>query len=204
MRPSAVVNAAPDLAFAGVFLATWIAPDMFGVNTIQRLLLVMVLEFISIHSAAFMGVLVVRPTDRARKSFGMVALGLFYSIFAGAMALAFRTWWPLAAFWVQTGNRLLGVLTGHPPLGAERATVVSGWVVSVVLYLGCVAVTTVLPLPALGITPAVIAGLHLPGSGVWIAEPYRVLAFGFLYFALTGWWELVSPAWLERRLAARP
>jgi hypothetical protein len=45
----------------------------------------------------------------------------------------------------------------------------------------------------------VIERLHLPGSGLWISAPYRVLAFGVLYYALTAWWELVGPRWLERR-----
>jgi hypothetical protein len=203
VRPAAVVNALPDFAFAAVFLVTWFAPGALGAGTVERLLLVMMLEFVIIHSAAFMGTLALRPADRGRKSLSMVALGFFYSIFAGAMSLAFRTWWPLAAFWVQTGNRLLGVLSGRPPAGTERAQVMSSWVVSVVLYLGCVGVTSVLPIPPLGLTAPVIDALHLPGSGVWVDEPYRVIAFGFLYFALTGWWELVGPAWLARRIPAR-
>jgi hypothetical protein len=203
VRPASVVNALPDFAFAAVFLVTWVSPNAFGPGNVERLLLVMMLEFVIIHSAAFMGTLALRPANRGRKSLSIAVLGLVYSIFAGAMSLAFHTWWPLTAFWLQTGNRLLGVLTGRPPAGTERAYIMSSWVVSVVLYLGCVGVTTVLPIPALGITAPVIDALHLPGSGVWVAEPYRVIAFGFLYFALTGWWELVGPGWLQRRLPAR-
>ena len=34
------------------------------------------------------------------------------------------------------------------------------------------------------------------GSGLWIDEPQRVLAFGFLYFIGTGLSELFSHEWL--------
>jgi hypothetical protein len=204
VRSGSVVNALPDFALAAVFLVSWVSPTAFGARTVTRLLLVMLLEFIIIHSAAFMGTVAFGPAKRGLRTRAIVGLGLFYSLFAGAMALTFRTWWPLGAFWLQTGNRLLGVVTGRPSAGGERAYIISTWVVSVVLYLVCVGVTSALPIPPFGITAAVIDSLRLPGSGLWIAEPYRVIAFGFLYFALTGWWELVGPEWLERRGAARP
>jgi hypothetical protein len=105
----------------------------------------------------------------------------------------------LGAFWLQTGNRLLGVLSRTPVPGGEQAFLKSSWLASVLLYvLGCF-LTSFLPMPAFGITRGVIAGLRLPGTGLWISEPYRVIAFGFLYYAGTGWWELVAPGRLARR-----
>ena len=61
------------------------------------------------------------------------------------------------------------------------------WAVSVAAYVLGVIVTATLPLPALGITPEVIASLQLKGSGEWIARPYTVLAFGTLYFGVQAW-----------------
>lgn len=58
--------------------------------------------------------------------------------------------------------------------------------------------TTLVPMPALGITPEVVAGQHLPGSGLWVDQPQRVIAFGFLYFAAVGVSELYGHAWLRR------
>jgi hypothetical protein len=198
MRASGIVSALPDFAFAAVFLITWLSPDAFGAQTVNRLLLVMLLEFISIHSAAFMGTVAVRPAVPWRRALGIVGLGVFYSLFAGAFAIIFRTWWPLGAFWLQTGNRLLGVLGGSTA-GSEQAFLKASWLASMLLYILCCFATSFLPLPALGITPSVIERLHLPGSGLWISAPYRVLAFGVLYYGLTAWWELVGQRWLERR-----
>lgn len=47
-------------------------------------------------------------------------------------------------------------------------------------------------LPELGVTAGVQVELALPGSGLWIDEPQRVLAFGALYFGLTAVGEVLS------------
>jgi hypothetical protein len=60
--------------------------------------------------------------------------------------------------------------------------------------------TTVLPLPRLGLTPEVVSGQHLPGEGRWIARPCRVMAFGFLYFTAIGISELRAHRWTEHGL----
>ncbi len=39
-----------------------------------------------------------------------------------------------------------------------------------------------LPVPRLGISRAAVDDLALPGSGLWIEQPHRVLAAGTLYF----------------------
>ena len=57
-------------------------------------------------------------------------------------------------------------------------------VASALAYLGGAIFTAFVPLPSLGITPEVIENLHLTGSGLWIEQPWTVLAFGALYFAL--------------------
>lgn len=56
-RPSlpSLIAALPDFGLAGLFLATWIAPRHIGVDRIGTLMLVMLLEFIVVHSAGFMG-----------------------------------------------------------------------------------------------------------------------------------------------------
>ena len=55
-RPSAkgLASAAPDVGLALVFLAVWIAPAASMPGTVAYLTLLMVLEFIIIHSSAFM------------------------------------------------------------------------------------------------------------------------------------------------------
>jgi len=59
-------------------------------------------------------------------------------------------------------------------------------------YVGFAFLTTVIPLPVLGITAEVIAAQGFTESGIWIEQPYRVIAFGFLYFSALGLYELWS------------
>jgi len=55
--------------------------------------------------------------------------------------------------------------------------------------------TVMLPVPALGVTQEAIDLQGFSMEGLWIEEPFRVLAFGFLYFAAIGLWELFSFKW---------
>ncbi len=189
-------SALPDFALGAVFLITWIRPGAFGGRSIGYLMLVMLLEFINVHSAAFMGNAILAPAARATKVGSIIGLGLFYTLFVGGFSLAFRRWWPLAAFWGLTLNRLTPVLFGRAPQGREKEFVQRGWAVGVMLYLLGAFTTTVLPLPRLGISSAVIQAQELPGSGLWIDQPWRVLAFGFLYFTGWGLSELYAHRWL--------
>jgi hypothetical protein len=193
----AVLSALPDLGLAGVFLATWIAPRWLGVDRIGHLLLVMLLEFIVVHSAGFMGVAALADHPRFSRATSILGLGAFYTLFVGGFALGFKTWWPLVAFWGLTLNRLLSVIIGPRPKGEAERIVRAGWAVGAMAYLGAVFLTTPFPVPRLGVTRAVVEAAHLPGSGLWIDEPHRVLAAGFLYFLIVGISEVFDHRWIK-------
>lgn len=193
----AVVAALPDLGLSSVFLGTWIAPHWLGVDRIGHLLLVMLLEFIVVHSAGFMGVAALTDNWKFSRAKSILGLGVFYTMFVGGFALAFETWWPLVAFWGLTVNRLLSAIVGKPPRGEAARIVRDGWAVGAIAYIGSVFLTTWLPVPRLGVTSDVVAAAHLPGSGLWIDQPYRVLAAGFLYFLLIGVSELFDHRWIS-------
>ena len=197
-------NALPDFVFAGVFLVTWVAPLALGDAMVKWLMLVMLMEFIVIHSAAFMGNVALSQEGRARRTFRILGLGAFYTVFAGGFSLAFHTWWPLVSFWGQTFNRLLGVIVGQVPGAEQKAFIQRGWAASAVLYVLGVFATVLVPVPRLGITAVVVAGQHITGSGVWVEQPQKVIAFGVLYFSLMGWSELHAHAWAGQRKAIAP
>lgn len=195
--------AAPDAGLAAICLATWVRPMALGRRQVQYILLLMLLEFIVIHSAAFMGQALLSPEGRAKRAGRIIAFGAFYSVFAGAFSLGFHVWWPLGAFWLLTLNRLAGVLTGQAPAGSERQFIRAGWAASALFYMAAVTVTLLVPLPRLGITPEVVAQQGLAGiGGVWVEQPHRVVAAGCLYYALTAWSELYRHRWLGRGAAA--
>jgi hypothetical protein len=198
-----VVGAAsPNLLLAGLFLVTWIWPTAAGDHMVSYCLLLMLLEFIVVHSSAFMGSVVVGKADSAGRVKAVLGLGLFYSLFVLGFALAFKSWWPLLSFWGLTLNRLLGVIFGVAPTGREKEFMQRGWGIAVLFYVGFAFVTTFLPMPRLGLTPDVVSAQNLRGSGLWISEPWRVIAFGFLYFLASGVSELFAHRWLPQSAAA--
>lgn len=190
-----LVNAAADFGFAGVFLVTWIAPDTFGQQTLRFLMLVMLMEFVVVHSSAFMGNVIISRAGRGARAAALVGFGLFYSLFAGAFALGFKTWWPITMFWGQTLNRLLGVLFGQVPDDEQKAFIQRSWIASVLLYLLGAFVTVILPVPRLGVSSAIVAAQHITATGLWPEHPERVLAFGVIYFGLTGLSDLKGHTW---------
>lgn len=181
-QAASVIAAIPDAALAGLFLITWIAPTLVEERMVRYLLLLILLEFIVIHSAAFMGVAATSVERGPRRILAIVGLGLFYSIFAGAFSVAFSDPWPLVAFWGLTLNRLLRALLTARFTEEEQTEMSREWGVSVMAYVGFIFLTVLLPLPRLGLTAEFISTQNLPGGGLWIEQPQRAIAFGMLYF----------------------
>jgi hypothetical protein len=142
-----------------------------------------------------MGDVLIGTVARGRKTSALLGLGLFYTVFVGGFSLAFRQWWPLWSFWGLTLNRLLGVILGQAPAGEEADFMRRTWAATVVFYLVFTFATALLPVPRLGVTSEVVDRIGLPGSGLWIDQPWRVLAFGFLYFTAVGISELSGHRW---------
>ena len=203
--PARIVTALPDLTIAAVFLITWIAPRTFGDQMVGFLMLVMLLEFIIIHSSGFMGsVMLHDPLSERTKIKALLGFGVFYGIFALGFSLGFQAWWPLWTILLMTLNRMMIVLLGNVPDQQERAYILKGWAVSAICYILLAMLTIFLPLPRLGITPAEVVAQNLPGSGLWVEQPHRVIAFGFLYFLAIGISELYSHTWLKPAASFHP
>jgi hypothetical protein len=183
-----IIAALPDAVSCAMFLVCWFAPLTFGPAWVKNLMIVMLMEFLTVHSGGFIGGTLADPkSTRLRKSQVLLGLGSFYLLFAGAFSLAFEAWWPLLVFgWLLLAK--LGVVWLSPvPTTQEQARqttftgyAIGGYVIGVML-------TSILPVPQLGIDDAVAAAAAIPGSGLWVDEPHRVVAFGAFYFALMAW-----------------
>ena len=181
-----VVSAIPDFGIAATFLLTWLNPERFGQRAVAHLVGIMLLEFIVIHSSAFMGQVALSKESRRMKARAILAFGTFYSLFAGGFALSLKSWWPFAAFWLLTANRLLRVTMGGLPTKQEKRLMHSGWVLTTLFYMGFTALTIFVPVPEFGITRDVARAQEFSGDGLWEKEPHRVVASGFLYFTSLG------------------
>jgi len=194
-----VLQAIPDAALAAAFALAWARPDIAAPWLVRDLVLVMLYEFIVVHSTGFMGAAWFAATGRRGRVLMVLGLGLLYTLFVGGFAAAFGTWWPLLAFWGLTLNRALPMLLRQARPGEEGALVLRTWVAGVIFYLGFTALTVVADVPPLGLTPDVAAAVDLPGGGLWIDEPHRALAFGSLYFAATALSGAFAHAWVPVR-----
>lgn len=176
-----LVAAGPDAVTAAVFLTLWISPFAFGDSGVRNALLVMLIEFVLVHAAGFLGLLLLDPTTpRGRRVLALAGFAGFYLLFVGAFMLAFGEWWPALVFgWLVLGK--FAAIVGNRGAGDAQAAL---WGLSALAYLLGAFATVLLPLPRLGVEAAVVGQLGLPGSGLWVEQPHRVLAFGFLYFGL--------------------
>jgi hypothetical protein len=192
------VSALPDVALGILFLVTWIDPRVFGEGVLKYALLTMLMEFIVVHSSGFMGfVLWGSSLGAVKKTLATLGFGVFYSGFLVGFALGFDAWWPVWAFWGLTFNRLTSALLSREAAGKARERITNEWGMSAAMYLLWVFATIPPWVPALGITPEVIASARLPGTGSWVEEPYRVIAAGAGYFLSQAFLELGGSAFIK-------
>ena len=186
---------------AAMFLITWFRPNTFGPLTVHHLTFVMLMEFIVVHATGFLGAVAARDNPRWQRALMFSGLGAFYMIFAAAFAVVYGGWWPLWAFWGLMASRFPTVVLRPPDAQGQNALIVN-WAGMMVLYLGGIFLTAIAPIPAFGVTAAVIEAQHFTDKGIWPEEPYRVMAFGTLYFAgLT--FLAVTNEWVSLKSANR-
>ena len=179
----------PDAITAAIFLLAWIAPEMVGAERIIALMLTMAIELLVMHSGAFYAMVVGDNEQRMAIRVAMLAtISVFYLLFVLFIAAIMDSMWALGAFaWLVLGRflHLFAVPTQNRKADAARLRAV--WVISMLSYFGGVLLIAMLQPPALGITPDVIASLHLSGNTAVVHRPYLVLAFGMLYFSVQAW-----------------
>lgn len=185
-RAAGIVAAIPDLGIAAAALLTWVDPSILGTELVRGFVMLMLVEFIVVHSSAFLGAVAYSEESAWRRVRNTVLISLFYTVFLAGFALSFKTWWPILGFWGLTLNRLLGVLIGQAPSGQEKALLMQQWGIGAAAYILCVFPTVVLPLPRLGVTRSMLGELSGDTSGVWVSEPHRAVAFAMLYFGIVG------------------
>jgi hypothetical protein len=181
----AVAAAVPDGLTALAFVVVWCAPFAVGALSVKTAMLTMLLEFFLIHATGFFTAFAGDAgTPRGRRVALLLGLSLFYLLMIGAFAWSFREWWPLAAFaWLAVG-KIAWTWRMRRDTPDARMTQMAGWAASVVAYLGGCLLTIMMPIPRLGMTADLQPRFGLSGSGLWIDEPHRVVAFGVVYFGL--------------------
>jgi hypothetical protein len=177
--------ALPDIITSAAFWCAWIAPGTLGYPRVRDLMLLMLIEFIVMHSGGFTAAIFgMENISRTKRALFLAGLTAFYMVFVLGFSLAFDSIWPIWGFLWLFVSRFLLLFTSSAETPTKMRRMLVAWVVSALAYLSGAVFTAFVPLPSLGITPEVIENLHLSGSGLWIEQPWTVLAFGALYFAL--------------------
>jgi hypothetical protein len=191
-----MLYALPDAITAGVFLYAWLAPLAWRKTLVAELMLVMLIEFILIHSAPFLGgIVLASEQDRKMRLQALAGFAAMYGLFIAGFALGFQSWWPVIAFTWLIAAKLVSVLTDLRHTKRQKQRMRGYWGVSALFYLLAVFATLLLPMPELGITRHGTA-YGIPGEGHWVSHPHTVIAAGFLYFGLLALTRLVErPTW---------
>ncbi|HEY3416514.1 MAG TPA: hypothetical protein VGM23_06495 [Armatimonadota bacterium] len=198
-----LISAIPDFGLAVTFLLTWMDPARTGgAPMVANLLLVILMEFITIHASGVLGSVIFSDAGSPQRVRKLLGMGLFYAVFVLSFVAMFKQWWPAWSFALLLGNRLLTVILDRQPDEAQKRRIQGGWALSVLFFLVFVALTTFIPLPALGIASVHMPPQLQPGGGVWNNEPWRLLAFGVLYFAAQGIAEVVGALYRPSRTNA--
>jgi hypothetical protein len=178
----------PDLLTAAAYLCAWVAPLHFGDGVVKTLMLMMLMEFLVVHSGGFIGLTVLSETaSRRAKTTAIVGFGAFYLLFAAAFSLAFKSSWPVLSFLWLLAAKFAQVWLMPLPRADEAQRQTKLWGLSVVAYIGAVFAGVILPIPQLGITADILPRLGLSGGGLWIDKPQTALASGALYFLALAW-----------------
>ena len=113
----------------------------------------------------------------------------FYSLFAGGMALAFKSWTLFFIYSMVMLSRWVSLLT-RPASAKLEAQRRSG--IAVYFYLLAVFLSVLVPWPEFGVTGAILSEVYPDrGGGEWERHPETALAAGVVYFSLVGVSELV-------------
>lgn len=178
-------KALPDMITAVVFFWVWLDPTDWRRELVAQGLMIMLLEFILIHSSGFIGPAVLTHEVPAGKRLKWVAgFGLFYTMFVAVWAWQFQSWWALVFFLWLLGSKLVDILMGRRVPEELRRRQMGMVAASVLFYLLSVFATLFLPFPRLGLTRH---GHYygVPGdSGEWVRHPHVVIGALVIYFCL--------------------
>lgn len=181
-----ILAAAPDFTLALIFLLAWIAPRLFGLESVQNLILVLVFEFVILHSAAVLVAVLLGGFSAQGGRTTLVVVSLFYLLFGVGFSFIIGAYWPVIAIVVLTINRMMTLRQTLEGPRRKRYGVIVAWALTFGAYIAAMIVGAVFPWPALGLDAEVVAFLTDRASGSMVEVPQSSMAFGVLYYGGLG------------------
>ncbi|NKB35095.1 MAG: hypothetical protein GKR91_18520 [Pseudomonadales bacterium] len=185
----AISSAAPCFYLSWVLVNVWRDPMSWDDGNWVRLGVgLMALEFVLLHSGAFISAMIATKDKISKKLQIAAGLMLFYTLMVVGFAYSFDSIQLLWIFGAVSLSRLITALTNASE-GAQ--TMMARSALGIILYMAAVFGTIMLPIPELGISTEILNEVYPGrGGGVWEREPERAIAGAAVYFAALGLVEL--------------
>ena len=129
---AALVALAPQFATAVTFLAAWIAPARMPPGFVRGLMVAMLLEFLLLHSYAFLNLATgvregAKAGERLRGALAALGFGAFYLLMAGAIGLVTQSMMPVWTILWLVGSRIFEIVVAGEPGSGVASTRTASW-----------------------------------------------------------------------------
>lgn len=179
---SKIVNYGFSLFYVGFILSVWFFPEYYTVEIIYNLTLILIFEFILVHSGVFMAVF--------RDWRVLTLFALLYGLFAFAINMAVLGDSPMILYLYSAtvANRMLFGLTSRSE--QERSENMGYSALMALNFMFCIFLVVILSsfVPYGGLTPEYLRSIgyysSISAGGEFPEKPHEAFAFGVLYFGL--------------------
>ncbi len=202
-RLVALFSILPTLMLIWMLVSTWLDPLTTQNGAwLRGVIALMLLEFVSLHSGAFLGALAAGVQSILIRWVMYLALAVVYAIFVYGVALSLNDFTILKLYGLLLVGRFFIIVTAGPE---DRARLTQRAFLGVGAFVSSIAITTIFPVPELGITPKVLNTL-MPerGTSVWESQPQTVVAAAILYFSIMVVMEIKLTWWPTSSKRGRP
>ncbi|MGG4606893.1 hypothetical protein [Providencia sp. Me31A] len=179
---SKLINYGFSLFYVGFILSVWFFPEYYTVEIIYNLTLILLFEFILVHSGVFMSVF---SNWRV-----LILFALFYGLFALVINMAVLGDSPLILYLYSATvvNRIIFGLTSRTKQECQENMGYSA--LMVINFMFCIFSVIILSslVPYGGLTPEYLRSIDyyssITSGGEFTEKPHVAFAFGVLYFGM--------------------
>lgn len=179
---SKIINYGFSIFYVGFIISVWFFPENYSVEIIYNLTLILIFEFILVHSGVFMSVF--------KNFFVILGFALVYGLFALAINMSVLGDSPVILYLYSATvvNRMLFGLTSRTDQERQENMGYSALMAMNFMFSIFTALLLSWMVPYGGLTPAYLESIHYLDSigtgGEFPEKPHVAFAFGVLYFSL--------------------